>query len=40
MKKKKTPQKYGFKFTETCTGESGTDKLPEIALLRNQSKSK
>lgn len=39
-KKKKKRQKYGFKFRETCMGESGTDKLPEIAILRNQSKYK
>lgn len=39
-KRKFKTQKYSFKFRETCMGESGTDKLPEIAILRNQSKSK
>lgn len=39
-KKSVKTEKYRFKFTESCMGELGTDKLPEIALLRNKSKSK
>lgn len=39
-KKNFKTQKYGFKFRETCMDESGTDKLPEIAILRSQLKSK
>lgn len=39
-KKSVKTEKYGFKFTESCMGELRTDKLPEIALLRNKWKSK